>query len=153
STTQLARRLAVKQSGISMLERSERQETIKLKTLRKAAEAMECNLIYALVPKASFFAMESKRRNDLAKAEIANAVPGFSDLPFLTQSYALEKIGKKIPVNQLWNDETQSWRDEPAVQEMMQRLRQEVEKSNANWVGRRAQMPPMEGAFGNLLNT
>jgi predicted DNA-binding mobile mystery protein A len=50
SGVQLARRLDVKPPSIASLEASEESGTIQLKTLRRAAEALDCTLVYALVP-------------------------------------------------------------------------------------------------------
>jgi predicted DNA-binding mobile mystery protein A len=50
STAQLARRLGVRQPSIVDLERSEEKGTIELATLRRVAEALDCSLVYALVP-------------------------------------------------------------------------------------------------------
>lgn len=51
STAQLAKRMGIKQPSIIALEQSEAKGTIELATLRRAAEALDCNLVYALVPK------------------------------------------------------------------------------------------------------
>lgn len=50
SGVQFARRLHVRPPSIAALEASEENETIQLKTLRRAAEALDCTLVYALVP-------------------------------------------------------------------------------------------------------
>jgi predicted DNA-binding mobile mystery protein A len=50
STAQLAKRLGVRQPSIVDLERSEEKGSIELATLRRAAEALNCDLVYALVP-------------------------------------------------------------------------------------------------------
>lgn len=47
---QLGRRMGVTQATLSGLEASEINGSIRLATLRKAAEAMNCTLVYALVP-------------------------------------------------------------------------------------------------------
>jgi len=53
SSRQLAQRIGVSQPTVSKLERSEEAETISLKSLRKLAEALDCTLVYALVPRES----------------------------------------------------------------------------------------------------
>lgn len=53
STNQLAQRLKIKQPSVVALEQSEARGTIELATLRRAAEALDCTLIYALVPNRS----------------------------------------------------------------------------------------------------
>ena len=47
----LARRLKVSQPTIDGLEQSEASGTISLRTLQRAAGALDCHLIYAIVPK------------------------------------------------------------------------------------------------------
>lgn len=51
TTEDLAARMHVAQSSVTRLEKSERARTIRLDTLARAAEAMECDLVYALVPR------------------------------------------------------------------------------------------------------
>jgi predicted DNA-binding mobile mystery protein A len=50
STAQLAKRLGIKQPSLVALEQSEAKGTIELATLRRVAEALDCALVYALVP-------------------------------------------------------------------------------------------------------
>jgi len=50
TTAQLATRLGVKQPSVVALEQSEAKGTIQLTTLRRVAEALDCTLVYALVP-------------------------------------------------------------------------------------------------------
>lgn len=51
SQADLARRLKVTQPSVDSLERSESAKTISLRTLQRAAEALDCQLVYALVPR------------------------------------------------------------------------------------------------------
>jgi|SRR5271155_1179262 len=50
STAQLASRLNVKQPSVVAMEKSEARGSIELATLRRVAEALDCTLVYALVP-------------------------------------------------------------------------------------------------------
>ena len=50
TAAQLARRMGVSQPSIVGLEQSEEKQTIQLATLRRAAEALDCTLVYVLVP-------------------------------------------------------------------------------------------------------
>jgi predicted DNA-binding mobile mystery protein A len=50
TTTQFARRLGVTQPRIIALEKAESNGTASMNTLREAAEAMNCTLVYAVVP-------------------------------------------------------------------------------------------------------
>lgn len=53
SGSQLAARLDVRPQTIDAIEKSEVAGTVQLNTLRRAAEAMDCTLVYALVPRTS----------------------------------------------------------------------------------------------------
>jgi predicted DNA-binding mobile mystery protein A len=50
---QFARRLKIRPQSVEALERSEATGAIQLKTLRRAAEALDCTIVYALVPNSS----------------------------------------------------------------------------------------------------
>ena len=50
SSAQLAKRLRISQPSVTNMEQSEAKGTIELATLRRVAEALDCSLIYALVP-------------------------------------------------------------------------------------------------------
>jgi predicted DNA-binding mobile mystery protein A len=53
SSTQLAQRMGVHQSTVIRMEESEKDETISIDTLNRAARALGCKLLYALVPETS----------------------------------------------------------------------------------------------------
>jgi predicted DNA-binding mobile mystery protein A len=53
TTSQLAERLGVVQSRVPALEQAEAKKTVTLASLEKAANAMDCRLVYALVPRNS----------------------------------------------------------------------------------------------------
>jgi predicted DNA-binding mobile mystery protein A len=50
SSQQLAKRLGVKQPSVVAMEQSEAKGSMELATLRRVAEALDCTLVYALVP-------------------------------------------------------------------------------------------------------
>ena len=50
SVRQMAERMGITQQSAARLEKNEADDVIKLKSLRKAAEALGCRLVYALVP-------------------------------------------------------------------------------------------------------
>jgi len=72
STTQLARRLGVDQSNVVRLEQSEMNDTVRLGTLRRAAEALDCTLVYALVPNSSLAEAVAAQTRKVAAAELAS---------------------------------------------------------------------------------
>lgn len=50
SVRQMAERIGITQQSAANLESNESEDSITLKSLRKAAEALNCRLVYALVP-------------------------------------------------------------------------------------------------------
>jgi len=61
---QLANRLGLDPSRVVKVETAELTDSITLKTLRKIANAMECELVYAVVPKKSLkYVLENRARN------------------------------------------------------------------------------------------
>jgi predicted DNA-binding mobile mystery protein A len=50
SAEQLGKRLGITQPSVVAIEQSEAKSTIELATLRRVAEALDCTLVYALVP-------------------------------------------------------------------------------------------------------
>jgi predicted DNA-binding mobile mystery protein A len=71
TTGQFAKRLGVSQPRIAALERAEANEAVTLKSLRQAAEALDCVLVYALVPKVSLENMVRDRARDVADHQLA----------------------------------------------------------------------------------
>lgn len=67
TTRALAERMGVSQPRIVALERGEVEDTITLATLRRAAEALDCTVVYALVPNSPL--AETLRRQAGAKAD------------------------------------------------------------------------------------
>ena len=72
AATHLAHRLGVATSTVTRLETSEADDTITLSTLRRAAEALGCELQYALVPKQSLASTLESRATALARRQMAS---------------------------------------------------------------------------------
>lgn len=70
---QLARRLNIRPASLSELEKNEAKGAITLATLKRAAEALDCTLVYALVPKTSLATMVEDAAKAAAKKELAAA--------------------------------------------------------------------------------
>ena len=51
TATQLAQRMGISQPSVTALEQDEARQTITLARLQRAAEALDCTLVYALVPR------------------------------------------------------------------------------------------------------
>jgi predicted DNA-binding mobile mystery protein A len=54
SAEQLANRLGLTRSRVAQLENAEIHDAVTLRSLKEAANAMECELIYAIVPKGNY---------------------------------------------------------------------------------------------------
>jgi len=63
---QLASRLGVRPQTVEAIEKSEASGSIQLSTLRRAAQAMDCTLVYALVPNASLEDAAKQRARKIA---------------------------------------------------------------------------------------
>ncbi|WP_084756286.1 helix-turn-helix domain-containing protein [Candidatus Paracaedibacter symbiosus] len=48
---QLSKKIGISSQSIEKIEKSEASDTISLKTLRNAAAALDCRLVYVLIPK------------------------------------------------------------------------------------------------------
>jgi predicted DNA-binding mobile mystery protein A len=66
SGSKLGKRLGMTAQGVKSLEQSEANGKIQLSTLRRAAEAMDCVLVYAVVPRTSLKQMVDQRARELA---------------------------------------------------------------------------------------
>jgi predicted DNA-binding mobile mystery protein A len=72
TTRQLAGRLGVSQSAVTQLERSEVEGGIRLDSLRRTADALDCDLVYLLVPRGgSYEAIIQRRARELAGRDVA----------------------------------------------------------------------------------
>jgi predicted DNA-binding mobile mystery protein A len=71
TTRQMAARMGVTAMAISSLETSERAGTVQLDTLRRAADALGCDLVYTLVPRVSLDEAVHSRALDRARHEIS----------------------------------------------------------------------------------
>ena len=67
---QMGTRLGMRQQSVAELEKSEGYGTIQLKTLRQAAEALDCTLVYAFVPNSSLEGVVQTRAREIARKEL-----------------------------------------------------------------------------------
>lgn len=70
TSAQLATRMGVSQPRVTDIERRESQDALTLSTLRKAAEALDCTLVYALVPNRSLDETVRERARKVADARL-----------------------------------------------------------------------------------
>jgi predicted DNA-binding mobile mystery protein A len=72
TTAQLGRRMGISQPSVAGLERSEADFHIQLDTLQRAAEALNCRLVYALVPNEPLEATVRTRARRVAASQLAS---------------------------------------------------------------------------------
>jgi predicted DNA-binding mobile mystery protein A len=67
---QLAMRMGLAQSSINDLEKAEARGTIQLSSLKRAAEAMNCTLVYAIVPNDSLESILQRQARMVAREHL-----------------------------------------------------------------------------------
>ena len=109
SGAQLAARLGVKAPSVVALEQSEMADTIRLETLRKAALALDCQLVYALVPNKPLADMVAER----ARAKALGVIGGVSHSMTIENQQVLDDnleeriqnfISETLRDRDLWED-------------------------------------------------
>ena len=70
TTRQMGQRAGISAMSVTSLERSERAGTVQLDTLRKAADALNCDLVYALVPRDSLDETIFRQARKTAEQEV-----------------------------------------------------------------------------------
>ena len=68
TSKQLGRRMGVSQPRITKIEQAECDGSITLETLRRAAQAMDCQLVYAFVPRVPLQELVNERASARAKS-------------------------------------------------------------------------------------
>ncbi len=104
STYQLAARMGISQPTLSKLEKREAVDAITLESLRKAADALECDVFYALIPRRPLLDMVRLQALRVARQQInpvahtmrleSQAVPE-SSLDAKTSEFAEELIARR----------------------------------------------------------
>lgn len=90
----LARRLGMSTAGVRKLEAAETSEVITLASLRKLAQALDCELHYALVPRTTLAQQLQERAETVAKEQLTP----------VTHSMALEDQSVQGPWVKLQTD-------------------------------------------------
>lgn len=70
TTAQLAKRLGVSQPRVVGIEQAEAKGTITLDSLERTAHALDCRLVYALVPRQPLEALVEARATQLAEKQL-----------------------------------------------------------------------------------
>lgn len=108
SQTDLARRLGVMPSSIVKLEARERAGTIQLDTLRRVADALDCDLVVVMVPRQSLQAMVDQQRIKQYAATLGRVTAhmNLENQPVSEElhQHLLEQAKAAIPDSALWRD-------------------------------------------------
>lgn len=95
TTSQLAHRMGIQQSGVTLLEKREINKKVTLETLERAAQAMNCELVYALVPKTTLEKIVDEQSQKAAQEILART----------THTMHLEQQGVSDPETRLHAEE------------------------------------------------
>jgi predicted DNA-binding mobile mystery protein A len=91
----LAERMGVSQPSLTRLEKSERESGARLDTLIRAADALECDFVYALVPRRPLddLVTEQARRRALDRVHQVAQTMALED-----QAIADDKLAKQVEI-------------------------------------------------------
>ena len=110
--SQLASRLEVNKSRVIKIEMAETLDAVTLGTLREVASALECELVYAFVPKISLKNILMDRSKKIAKKRIQRVSQSMAlENQSVSKSFEEELLDEyKLPIyktrylNALWNE-------------------------------------------------
>jgi predicted DNA-binding mobile mystery protein A len=109
STGQLAKLIGIQQSSLFSMEKREHKKTITLGTLEKIAQAMGCELVYALIPKRSleeFVDTQTEKlvNQVLEKTQVTMSLEkqGLNSKDQEQQKILLKEDFKRKPLKTLW---------------------------------------------------
>lgn len=112
SSRQLAKRMAVNQARIMQIESAEPHESITLKTLTKAAEAMGCKVVYSLVPNTTLSDVLKQQARKVAKQRLERVSHSMGleaqKIPAHKEQEQFEELVKELlenPPKKLWSEE------------------------------------------------
>lgn len=111
TTRQLAQRMGKVQSAVVDMEKSEARESISLTSLRQAAEAMDCVLVYAIIPKEPIDDILRARATKVAAQQLARVSHTMAlenqSLSPADQEAERERLIDELlrgPTTRLWDD-------------------------------------------------
>ncbi len=105
---QMARRLGVRPQSVEALEKSESLESIQLSSLRRAAEALDCTLVYALVPNSSLEEAVKIRARRIAMRDLRRVAHSMrleaQETGDATMEERIEEYARSLKDRDLWNE-------------------------------------------------
>lgn len=106
----LAKRLGLVPSTVLRLETSETDDTISLGSLRRAAEALDCELQYALVPRQSIAQTMESQANKVARDRMAAVVHTMALEAQATSNETVDTQAKELAESLLKGSRRELWR-------------------------------------------
>lgn len=99
SGAQLARRVGVSRASVSRAERAEPSGRVTLKTMRAMAEAMDCRLVYAVVPRQYVEDIIRRRASEKAYAEVKSV-----EIHMVLEGQGLSKEQTNLEIDRIAKD-------------------------------------------------
>ena len=93
SSSALAKRLGIAHTGLLKLEKGERAGTVSLATLRRAAEALDADFVYAIVPRKTVRDTVRARAHQLAQERV---LPVAKSMQLEAQGLSAEQLKRRI---------------------------------------------------------
>lgn len=112
SLRQLAERMGISKTTAATLERNEAAETVKLRSLRAVGAALDCDLVYALVPRTSL-EDSVRRRARLVAERVVGRVSDSMDLEDQAISAAERERQVSDLAERLWQEMPKGLWDDP----------------------------------------
>jgi predicted DNA-binding mobile mystery protein A len=110
TTAQLAERLGIAQPSAVGLEKAEASKAITIETLERAARALDCTLVYALVPRKPLEAIVQERAREAARERLRTVSHSMTledqRVGENDERSQLERLAQKLvdgPGSALWN--------------------------------------------------
>jgi predicted DNA-binding mobile mystery protein A len=141
SAEQLASRLGLTRSRITQLENAEIHDAVTLRTLKEAANAMECEFVYAIVPKnqTSLEDIIKRRAEQIAKERVARIAHSMSLEAQSVDTDILKKHKEDLAKNlmehlnkKFWStlDNSEDYQNKESIRTLAEALYNQEQKNN-----------------------
>ena len=109
SAAELGRRMGVSHAAVFELERSEQKGSVRLDTLRRAAEAMDCDLKYVFIPRNGLESTVRSQAEEIADKDlrrVAHTMALEDQAEPVTEELREELVQRLIDSRSLWSRRT-----------------------------------------------
>jgi len=113
TTAQLARRIGVSQPRVIAIEKAEKQGSITLDSLERAARALDCQVVYALIPKKPLNELVKERAQIVAEKRLQSTRHSMAleaqSVSKSDEKEQLRRLGERLikkAGSGLWDDES-----------------------------------------------